>query len=219
MINQKRWFSRDSTAELVHKLRNAEKRDRTFSRIVDDIYRYHGKCVGADFEIWGDKTPSNVGKIKKIYTSFNDVKFVNIIRDGVDVVHSFLEMGRYGNNVLKPADRWVNAIDHSIYFSNEYPSKMKNIKYEKLAKKPSEVTKEVSCFLGITYKEKMLSDTSQKKEMPESRTIDHYSNIFDKISTKSIGKGRSKLDRYQKEKIKPIINDTLKRLGYEGITV
>lgn len=49
--------------------------------------------------------------MNQILDVFSKVKFVHMIRDGVDVVHSWKKIGYYGTNITKPAQKWLSAIN------------------------------------------------------------------------------------------------------------
>ncbi|MCC6572674.1 MAG: sulfotransferase, partial [Planctomycetes bacterium] len=82
---------------------------RSLSSIVDAVYRDDAARLGRAVTHWGDKTPRNARHMDKIASAFEAVKFVHLIRDGADVVHSI--MAKDGLRDFRgPARRWIEPV-------------------------------------------------------------------------------------------------------------
>jgi hypothetical protein len=213
-----RWFD-EPPSELRGRLLKLPEDQRSFARLLDEIYRYHGECRGAAFERWGDKTPLNVGCMDDIVDVFPRARFIHLLRDGVDVVHSLSGMEQYAGEMVAPAHRWKRAATAARQFSVHRPSRLLEVRYERLCREPEEVLRRVCQFVDLSYEADMLSRTSHYDEMEEAQSVSHYEKAFEAISTDSIGKGRRNLNAAQKKEVAPLLNDTLIRKGYEPVDV
>jgi hypothetical protein len=213
-----RWFD-EPPAKLVEELERWPESKKSLYQLIDRIYRYHGEIVNAKFSRWGDKTPLNIRHMRQIISVFNDAKFINMIRDGVDVAHSWSKLDKYAGDVVRPGRRWKNAVNSGREFARDHPESILNVRYERLVSEPRETTQEVCNFIGIKYEKNMLLSEKHYDNLRVAKEIPHYKNVFDSISTKSIKKGRKKMSIKNKKKLKNIINKDLEEMGYEKIKV
>ena len=63
---------------------------RSLNIILDHFYKYHAETQGISFNRWGDKTPLNTFFLDLIFNVFPKAQFIHIIRDGCDVVPSYV---------------------------------------------------------------------------------------------------------------------------------
>ena len=162
--------------------------------------------------VWGDKTPINAFHLEKIYSVFPQANFIHIVRDGYDVVSSYLEMGRY-SNIRDAAERWLDSIDRCQEFGRCYPDQYIEIFYEKLVREPEITTREICNFLDISFVPEMISSTSVD-HLGDIGARDHYGNVSRPISTSSIGKGKAKLGEDGVLETNLIIKEKMVELGY-----
>jgi hypothetical protein len=214
ILENDRWFDTPPTS-LRPRLHSVDRERRSLARFYDEVYRYHGEMRGAEFERWGDKTPANVWGMDQLLHIFPGAKFVHIIRDGVDVAHSYERRDQKG--LVKPAQRWKSAVTAAQEFSARHPDRMVEVRYEDLCRKPQEIVRKTYQFIDVLYRDDLLSRTDHYDELKKAQSISHYENVFESISTVSIGKGRRNLTTAQKEKIAPVIGDELVRQGYAPV--
>ncbi|WP_251963092.1 sulfotransferase family protein [Salinibacter ruber] len=208
-----RWFTETPT-DLVHDLLDVDEEKQTLPFLIDRIYRFHGEKSGADFSRWGDKTPMNVRFLNEISALFPDAKFINLVRDGVDVVHSWAQLPDY-HDLTSPSHRWKTAIDKADEFQKSYPDKLITVRYENLVSQPEEIARRVFEFIEADYPGAAAFEFEHTEEMQTAKDIEHYQNVFGPITTENIGKGRRNLSRRDKERIDAIIGDLLVSKGYE----
>ncbi len=106
---------------------------------------------------WGDKTPGYVRHLPLIKELFPDATILHMIRDGRDVVLSFLEQAFGPTGVLEGADYWRADVergrrDGPRLFGNSY----REVRYEELVADPEGVLKGVCSALGESYDPAML---------------------------------------------------------------
>ncbi len=138
-----------------------ECRDEPFS--IDLVYRHlcqedvDTTTVGR----WCEKTPMNVHFIDKIIRFFgNECRFVNIVRDGRDVVTSHHPHDK--NNYWVSPDRWVRDVTAGKRWE-DHPQVL-TVKYEDLVTDHKQVMKEVCSFIDEPY-------TDLFEEYPESSAL------------------------------------------------
>jgi len=148
---------------------------------------------------------------------FPDAKFVHLIRDGIDVVHSWSRIEKYKGEVSRPARRWKSAVTAAQHFADKHLDRLLEVRHEELCRTPEETLKKVCQFVDLSYEPDMVSRTDHYDEMRKAQALTHYKNAFESISTDSIGKGRRNLSQPQKEKVAASIEDELVRQGYAPV--
>ena len=211
--NCKEFYTWDIDLQEVHnRLDSISESKRTLSNIFDELYCTYSEKHNPGSKLWGDKTPLNTLYLDWIGSAFPQSKFIHIIRDGRDVVSSYLDMKRY-SSIDEAAKRWI----HSIIFAQKFGAKIGDsymeIRYESLVKNPEEVIMEVCNFLDIEYDSKILDHTSQIEKMGDTDKS-HHSNLSKPISSESIGKWKNNLSEDNQKKVTKLLHNSLHRLGY-----
>lgn len=212
------WFE-DPPTSLIEEVGAWSEEKKSLYRLVDRIYRYHGKVNDASFDRWGDKTPLNVEHMSAILSVFADSRFIHLVRDGLDVVYSYMTRFDYSGDISEPSRRWKSAVTKAREFSSEHPSRFLEVRYEDLVKYPERNVKNICEFIDVNYERKMLNNTRAIEKTGNINERTHYMNVNDKISTKSIGKGRKNMGIKSKRKVANIIQDKMVKLGYDPIEV
>ena len=88
-------FDVKNLSALVANVGSIETEKRSLAFIINSFYEWHAQQQGIKFERWGDKTPLNVYVLKRIQEVFPRAQFIHIVRDGFDVVASYLQAGIY----------------------------------------------------------------------------------------------------------------------------
>jgi len=189
---------------------------RSLARVLDAVFRYHGEQTGQVFDRWGDKTPMNFQALEPILATFPDARFVHLIRDGADVVHSMVHSG-LGYDLMAAAERWKVAIDTIQEFGREHPSICHEIRYETLVADPASTVTGLCQFLDLDYHEAMIVSLAHQQKMKDLENHDHHVNVFRPITTASIGRGRRALSTEDCRRLQPLIGPDLVRLGYRAL--
>jgi hypothetical protein len=210
------WFDAPPT-EFVEEAIEWPAEKQTLHHLIDALYRYHGRTVEATFTRWGDKTPLNVNVMDGIRGVFPNACFIHMLRDGVDVVHSWLKHGYYGQDLIAPSERWQKSVAAARAFSCQYPDQVIEVRYEDLCRQPEDTVQRICEFLDLSYRPQLLHRTSHYDEMEKARSVSHFQKAFESISTDSIGKGRESLTDEQKRTVSHIIGENLVRLGYNPV--
>ena len=106
---------------------------------------------------WGDKTPGYVRCLPVIKELFPGAKILHVIRDGRDVVLSFLEQSFGPSGILEGADYWradveLGRRDGPRVFGASYHE----VRYEELVTDPERVLRDVCNAIGEAYEPTML---------------------------------------------------------------
>jgi len=106
---------------------------------------------------WGDKTPGYVRSLPMIKELFPDATILHVIRDGRDVVLSFLEQSFGPTGILEGADYWRGDVergqrDGPRLFGRSYHE----VRYEQLVADPVRILTEVCNVIGESYDPAML---------------------------------------------------------------
>ena len=134
---------------------------------------------------WGDKTPNYTELAPEIYEVFGpDVRFVYVLRHGMDVVHSLQEMPwfreREDIRKLDSLDRlryaariWqrVNVDFHE--FVARHPEVCHTVRFEELTCRPEQTVRTLLDFLGEAWEPRIL----------EYQTFPQYGNKDPKLMT------------------------------------
>ena len=164
---------------------------------IDFLYKHF---LEADVDLgnvarWCEKTPMNVHFFDRLVEYFGpDMRFLNIVRDGREVVTS-----HHPNDPTTywvSPNRWVRDVEAGRQVENH--EQCLTIKYEDLVEKPSPSLEEICTFVGEEYSEVF-------EDYPETATIQSSTAWFGKADSL---RRRSK-ERWRKEKHQEIVNQLL----------
>lgn len=205
-----------SLRPLVQELKAVSIENRNLAFMLNSFYVYYAKQIGVDCKQWGDKTPLNTFSLERIHSVFPDAKFVHIVRDGCDVVSSYINAGIY-QKIEDAAKRWDVSVKLVEKFKKKHGGLVLTIRYEDLVTEPKSILINICHFIGVDFEFQMLEEKKDSvKKLGDVEMRAHHASVLKPINTSSIGKGRSLLSVDQKEKIQKIIGYQLKSLGYES---
>ena len=201
-----------SLRPLVADMMKVPRNERSLARLLDSMYSF----IASQFERtevrWGDKTPDNVYWLDDLHSVFPSAQFVNVVRDGVDVVSSFLAADLY-QDVAAAAHRWVVTTRAAERFELNHPDSVFTIRYERLVTDPESELEAVCRFLGLRYTSAML-DLGDLSHMPDLDRHESLVQVKRPVFADSIGRGRRQLSPSDSDIMRPIIEDRLVELGY-----
>ena len=203
-----------SLRELYNKLIEINQKERNLAYILHNLYLFHAKSVLKNAKRWGDKTPMNTFYLDKIYSVFPDSFFIHIIRDGRDVVLSYMKMGRY-NTMQESADRWFLSVQKAIKFGRRHPEQYIEIRYEDLVRSPKKSIQFVCDFIGLEFMDNMLRHNEMNINLGDVEVRSHHKNVKNEINVASIGKWRKQFKTKEIAWLNDRIGPLLEQLGYE----
>ena len=189
-------------------------------------------------EIISEKTPSNIAAARPLLELFPDSKFINVQRDGRDMLYSHKKVRdrfvrEHGRN-SKPwigefktslvCTRWKQNAEQARQVEQHSPKEIRDrfmtVKYEHLVADPPAEIERICSFIGIAPESLMLSP--ERIDPVETGQIANIDNVWytkaqfsQEFNTNSIGRwkqGLSFMDRFSANlRMAP----ELIRLGYE----
>ncbi len=210
------YFELPSLRPLAYQLKQLPIEQHCLEKIITGIYQYHADFHGQTYEIWGDKTPMHVWHMEAIREVYPNVKFIHLIRDGVDVVNSYLK-SRDGYSIEQAANRWIGAVQAYEYFAKHHPDNCHVVRYEQLVTNPQEVIKKLCEFLAINYDLSKINQRDNVNKMGDVTVLKHHENVFNSINTGSVGKGRKLLEQEERAILHKLIGTELKKYGYQSV--
>lgn len=196
---------------LYGELRSAPRSERSLAHILDALYRYHGGATGVTVRRWGDKTPLNAYYLDRIHRVFSSARFIHVLRDGIDVAHSYVRSGLM-SDLRDASTRWVTSVRAVARFARRHPDAVLEIRYEALVTDPEGTTRRMCAFLGERFDASML-------EVPDRRLGDveqhaHHARVLQPVDRGRIGAGRRAMSVEDGRRWSQAFQDQLERCGY-----
>jgi hypothetical protein len=141
--------------------------------------------------------------------------FINIIRDGRDVLASQLNTGSFNKTPAEVAKGWVNTNMRFRDLVERPDVNAYEIFYEGLVSQPEREVKKMCSFLNISFNTSMLE--FYKKDLTiYSRPTGHLSikRITKPIDTSMVGRWKKDLKKNQIEEFYSVAKDTMVMFGY-----
>ena len=188
---------------------------QNLSNIVDSIYRQYITQKKPEATIWGDKTPVNTGFLPWIDRLFPRARYIHAIRDGRDVVNSFLQSKLY-TEVDQACNHWLTYVDRAKRFGQRKDAESYvEIRYEELVLSPAAIVRGLCNFLGIDFRERILSAWQDASELGDVPWHPHHANVMKPIDSGRIGSWRRELDAQTQAIVARRLGARLQRLDYE----
>ena len=172
---------------------------------------------------WAAKTPEDIFHVDFINELFPQCKFINLIRDGRDVVSSFKR--RWGRRtVFHAIKKWNESMRLTLKFREKFDkNRYLEVRYENLVSNPEEETKKIMHFLGEKWFPCLIEHHKIKHDFwfNVKKNIDfkHEKQPFrhspsKPIFSSSVGKWKTNLNFYEKIFVKIFMKKNLKTMGY-----
>jgi hypothetical protein len=144
-----------------------------------------------------------------------DARFINIIRDGRDVLASQKNTGSFKASPAEVGRAWVNTHMKFRQLTEQSGGSALEVQYEKLATDPEREIRRICDFLDISFDPNLLTfhrrDLSIYKSPRGHLSIDRISKPID--ATK-IGRWRDELDAEDVEAFMSEASQAMKLFGY-----
>jgi protein-tyrosine sulfotransferase len=135
------------------------------------------------------------------------------VRDGCDVVASYLDAGLY-RSAEEAGWRWRTAVDLCRRFGKAHRRAYLEVRYEDLVTQPHQTLAEICAFLSVGFDERMLGLPEDVERLGDVPRRQRHSEVPKPISADKIGKGRRALPEDHKRRIAAIIGAQMAELGY-----
>jgi hypothetical protein len=185
-----------------------------------DMYRF---VVEAPFQAyaakhgkprWGDKTPHYVHHVDHLLVLWPRARFVVLVRDGRDVALSLRRMPFGPNNAWAAAPWWARGIRAGEAAQEAHPDAVLTVRYEDLARRPTEHVPRICEFLGLHYSDDMLAleDADPSRIVPDQASW--FPTLFDGINTTAVARWEREMSLRDQRVFAAQAGAELARLGY-----
>jgi hypothetical protein len=148
------------------------REDEFLSILREEMFRFMKPMIGdlPDGYLFLEKTPNHALWMPEIIALLPKARFINMLRDGRDVVASLLAASRtWANwapdNALGASRRWVRNVEAAEKAAKKLsPEQFYEVRYEQLLNSPKLVLQNVSRFLGINWNENEIVDAIKKND-------------------------------------------------------
>ena len=202
-----------------------------------ELWEAYGAAVRALLETYrrttnkprvAEKTPVNVLVFPSLARMLPDAQFVQIIRDGRDVVASLLRQnwadastGRRPEYTLRAdaaAAYWVQSIETGRRLLDEGAGERYwEVVYEELVREPEAALRELCDFLGEEWDEGMLRPQHWGHHYGEDEQQFHGVSLQRPPNPSAIGRYQQDLSPEQLDQVMQVAGSLLQDLGYLGV--
>ncbi|RLF27775.1 MAG: hypothetical protein DRN08_01535 [Thermoplasmata archaeon] len=177
---------------------------------------------------WAEKTPDHIFYVDLIDELFPDCQFINVIRDGRDVVCSYKE--RWGRKTFFNAIKtWNKTINLTLIYRKKFDKKRyMEIRYEDLISNPEMETRKMMKFIGEEWTPVLLEHHKIEHDFwfkQHGKTQGHTSHDSREkhpmrhtpsqpIFSSSVGRWKKKLNLIEKILVNILLRENLIKMGY-----
>ena len=197
---------------VLNRLEQIPDKEFSLRRIIHEIFIEQGRQNEQEFEVWGDKSPINIIYLKYIYPIFRNSKYVFLLRDGRDVVSSFVK------NTEKDFEfavwKWNYSIKQYLWLKDRIPkNQLHFVRYEDLVDNTEKILNDLIRFLGFKYEESMMN-YRESIEYLQVADKKHHENLKKDLTDNKIGVWNKRLSEDQIEQMFNKIKFNLERFNY-----
>jgi hypothetical protein len=193
---------------------DAPRESQNLACVLDAIYRYHAGTAKPGADRWGDKTPTAVFQLAQIRRVFPDAVVIHMLRDGRDVVRSFLDAGFAQRSIERAAGRWVAAVRAARAFGERHPGQFVEVRYEDLVSAPEETIRRVCAKVQVEFEDGMLRHHEVRRDLGDVSHFAFHANVKTPITAARVGSWRERLSGADAEKVTRLLRRDLQTLGY-----
>lgn len=192
--------------------RSLPEKERSLARVLDIIFMHYAAEKFPQARLWGDQSPENSKRLPWLVKVFPKAKYVHVLRDGRDVVASWLERGEPLEDAIK---RWQVAVTSFKWLKTKVPaSSIYELRYEDLVSQPETTLQALSGYLNIDYDPEMLNYW-QKETTVEHRFMGKaHENLVKPVFSNSIGSWRKRLTTEQQQIVQTQLGKLLAENNY-----
>lgn len=125
-----------------------------------------------------EKTPRHVLHLETIGEVFPEARFVNVVRDPIDVASSLLGMPfESSRSMLSYAQRWTESIQAARTYAEAHPGRLETVVYEALVLEPEAQVRRLCAFVDLSYEPSMLKEFGREATRNVARGEDWKRDI------------------------------------------
>tara|TARA_R110002050_G_scaffold223458_2_gene359356 strand:- start:2424 stop:3359 length:936 start_codon:yes stop_codon:yes gene_type:complete len=205
-----------SPQALIQDLYDLKPSERSFEKIIDEIFRAYLEQSGQKGRTWGNKSPMLTDHFDVIYPAIkNNARFIGLVRDGRDVITSILKKNSEADAIWA-AKKWENSIKHIAQLEKQLDEEhFMLVKYEELVENPAEILNKILKFLDFEYEESMLVRGDYLRKLGRAGKSEAFQNVANPISNTSVGRWKTNLKTEDLELAMPYLKEGLEKYSYE----
>ncbi|MCB1878785.1 MAG: sulfotransferase [Chromatiaceae bacterium] len=162
-------------------------------------------------QCWGLKCNNNYDAY---LSEWPGSRFINIIRDGRDVLASQMNTGAFAKEPAKLGQSWANTHRRFREFKSAHPDLACEVKYEALVTSPETELRKLTTFLGVPFSPNMLRHANCNLTLFKSSHLS-MDEVRQPVNTKKIGRWRTDLSKTVVQQFVSVAGDALREFGYE----
>jgi hypothetical protein len=168
------------------------------------------KAERAGKSIWGMKV---TGGYEHYLAAWANARFVNVLRDGRDVLASQINSTRSQRFPDQVAKAWLNTHERFARLVSERPRQAYVIRYEALAHQPEKELRALCAFLDLAWDDALLRHHEQDLTVFKASHISRE-RVASSIDTSKIGRWRNELRPDELAAFLEVAESGLRRFGY-----
>lgn len=189
---------------------------RSIHRIAWEMLFHAGQQHRA--KVVMDKSLDNILYAHDLIELFDDVLFLNVVRDPRAQVASINRAIIHDFDTVLNTMHWVKAHDMAHQLSIQHPDRVLTIRFEDFISHPAPTLNAVCDFMGIEFLDDMLDVSSSSEAQQLARMSALWQTNHSAPIPANIDKFRKSLSMEEIEAIETLAADHMERYGYERIT-
>ncbi len=165
-----------------------------------------------------DKSLDNVHYAEELVSLFDDIRFLNVVRDPRAQINSMTRAIIHDFETLLNTMTWVKAYDAAKTLAEKYPQKVLTIRFEDFLADQEAALRKICGFFGIDFLPAMLDiSRSQEAQRISGRSALWESNAAAPIAANA-DKFKKSLGLEEIEVIETLAGEHMDHYGYERMT-
>jgi hypothetical protein len=180
--------------------------------VLRQLHLIYAESKGKDS--WGQKTPRFVRSLDLIGNSFQDARFIHLIRDPRAVVNSLMRSDVHRSTAYHGARRWEMDVSAGLAYEKENPERVLRVRYENLVSKAEGELHKITQFLGFSYQSDMLVRKNGTDDY-SGFYVNIHANLDKELSDQHIHKWRIELDEANIQTVEVQLHELMREVDYE----
>jgi hypothetical protein len=185
---------------------------QNLATVLDTLYRAHARAHKPSAIRWGDKSPASTPHLDELRSVFPDLQVVHMLRDGRDVVRSYMDVSNAGLPFF--ADAWLRGVRAARAFGARHPAQYLEIRYEDLVRETPPTIQRIAAFLGLSFDERMLRYHETELRLADVAGHPRLHGVWQPVYQSSVGRWRTTFDDDEIAELDRLLGPTLAALGY-----
>lgn len=193
--------------------------ERSFMALFDHVYDRERQETGAQRVFF--KENETFEHVETLLACYPDARFVYLIRDGRDVLASWLRSPTHFGTLAEGAELWSSqqrkciAAYRRLAAPGTGRAAVHALYYEDLVTRPEETVRALCDFLGEEFAPEMLEFYSRGTVVEQARSIENWRHLARPILEQHLKLYRKRLSRRQVRRFETIAFRELRVLGFD----